>query len=168
MKRTLFLIYTLLCANVVWGQMVFGVGELQYKVSATNSTEVMVYDAAPQITTANIPSTVTFYGTTYTVTSIGEMALQYCNSLSSVNIPNTVTSIGSYAFYNCGSLTTITIPNNVTSIGSASFNYCSTLTSVTCLAENPPTLGNVDFQYTPSNKSLYIPCGSADSYRSSA
>ena len=49
-----------------------------------------------------IPSTVTYNGTTYYVTSIGLYAFYNCDGLTSVTIGNSVTEIGQYAFYNCG------------------------------------------------------------------
>ena len=64
-----------------------------------------------------IPSSVTYNGTTYTVTSIGKYAFRCCRSLTSVTIPNSATSIGLEAFFNCSGLTSVTIPNSVTSIG---------------------------------------------------
>ena len=78
-----------------------------------------------------IPSSVTYDGTTYSVTSIGSSAFSGCSSLTSVTIPNSVTSIGKNAFYDCSSLTSVTIPNSVTSIGKNAFYDCSSLTSVT-------------------------------------
>ncbi len=78
-----------------------------------------------------IPDSVTFGGTTYAVTSIGNEAFKNCIGLTSVTIPNSVTSIGSGAFSGCSGLTSVTIPNSVTSIGSGVFSGCSGLTSVT-------------------------------------
>ena len=78
-----------------------------------------------------IPSSVTYNGTTYSVTSIGPNAFQNCSSLTSVTIPNSVTEIGSSAFSSCTSLTSVTIPNSVTEIGSSAFSSCTSLTSVT-------------------------------------
>ena len=78
-----------------------------------------------------IPSSVTYNGITYRVTSIGSSAFSFCSDLTSVTIPNNVTSIGGYAFLLCTSLSSITIPNSVTSIGDRTFYGCSGLTSVT-------------------------------------
>ena len=47
-----------------------------------------------------IPASVTYNGSTYSVTSIGDYAFSYCSGLASVTIPNSVTSIGSNAFAN--------------------------------------------------------------------
>ena len=64
------------------------------------------------------------------VTTIGEHAFRYCDSLTSVTIPDGVTTIGSYAFYGCTSLTSATIGNSVTTIGEGAFGYCTSLTDV--------------------------------------
>ena len=65
------------------------------------------------------------------VTSIGDYAFAYCDSLESVTIPDSVTSIGDRAFSGCDSLASITIPDSVTSIGVYAFYWCSSLESVT-------------------------------------
>ena len=77
-----------------------------------------------------IPSPVTYSGTTYSVTSIGDSAFRGCSGLTSITIPNSVTSIGSEAFQYCSGLTSVSIPNSVTSIGDYAFYGCSGLTSV--------------------------------------
>ena len=48
-----------------------------------------------------IPTTVTYSGKTYPVTSIGSSAFSDCSGLTSVTIPNSVTTIGDGAFWNC-------------------------------------------------------------------
>ena len=45
-----------------------------------------------------IPASVTYNGTTYPVTAIGQSAFARCSALTSVEIPNSVTSIGRWAF----------------------------------------------------------------------
>ena len=77
-----------------------------------------------------IPESITYSGTTYSVTSVGNGAFAYCSGLSSVTIGNSVTSIGKHAFADCSRLTSVTIPNSVTSIGYGAFHGCSGLTSV--------------------------------------
>ena len=78
-----------------------------------------------------IPSSVTYNGTTYSVTEIGQDAFYGCVGLSSVIIPNTVTLIRPNAFLDCSGLTSVTIGNSVTTIGIGAFMNCSNLTSLT-------------------------------------
>ena len=90
-----------------------------------------------------IPSTISYNGTTYSVTSIGDRAFYYCSSLTSVTIPNGVTSIGGSAFYGCNGLTSI-VSNAVV----------------------PPALGNEVFT-NPNSCNVTVPCGSLEAYTSS-
>ena len=71
-----------------------------------------------------IPSTLTYNGKNYKVTSIGYRAFFACSDLTSINIPESVTSIGSQAFFGCSGLTSINIPESVTSIGEDAFVWC--------------------------------------------
>lgn len=59
-----------------------------------------------------IPSQVTKYGKTYTVTRIGINAFMDCKSLYSVTIPETVDSIYSGAFIWCSAISEIKVDNN--------------------------------------------------------
>ncbi len=136
MKRTLLLICTLLCANVLLAQSTFTIGDLTYGVISTNPPQVEVHDANLSITTANIPETVTYNETTYSVTSIEEWAFYNCSSLTSVTIANSVISIGNDAFYNCRSLTYISIGNSLTYIGYDAFYNCSSLNTLNFNAIN--------------------------------
>ena len=78
------------------------------------------------------------------VTSIGNEALSYCYSLTSITIPDSVTSIGDYAFLSCYSLASITIGNSVTSIGDRAFHHCSSLTSIT-IPDSVTSIGYMAF-----------------------
>ena len=90
------------------------------------------------------------------VTTIGNSAFSYCDSLTSVVIGNSVTSIGNYAFYSCSSLTSIVIPDSVTSIGNYAFYNCTSLTSIEftgTVAQWKAISKGYDWEsYVPANK----------------
>ena len=92
------------------------------------------------------------------VTSIGEHAFRWCESLTLITIPNGVTSIGDSAFSGCKSLTSITIPNSVTSIGKSAFFWCGSLTSIT-IPNSVTSIGEDAFSGCVSLKSIRIPKG---------
>lgn len=77
-----------------------------------------------------IPSSVTYGGTSYSVTAIGQYAFHRCAGLVSVTIPNTVASIGDYAFQECTGLSNVNIPNSVVSIGRQAFYQCQSLINI--------------------------------------
>ena len=93
-----------------------------YKVTGSNTVEY-------KKTTANkakvtIPSTVTYQGRKYQVTSIAAKAFRNNKKLKKVVIPSTVRKIGKQAFVNCKKLKNITIKANkltAKSIGSKAF-----------------------------------------------
>ena len=103
----------------------------------------------------DIPASVAYNGTTYTVKSIGENAFYYCSGLTSVTIPNSVTSIGKEAFFNCGDMTSVTIPNSVTTIGESAFHFCSGLTSVT-IPNGVTSIGTDAFSYCSGLTSINV------------
>ena len=138
MKTKLFSFFLALVASV--GTIIADgtkIGDLYYNLNATDKTAEVTYELQYDennykgLNTANIPASVIYSGTTYSVTSIGEYAFDNCIGLTSVTIPNSVTSIGVRAFSRCESLTSVTIGNSVTSIGSGAFYGCSSLISVT-------------------------------------
>ena len=168
MKRLLFFICTLLCANVLFAENWFCEGDLCYYI--TGAGEVTVSDCNESVTSVDIPSTVTHIWQvynyechcyvpdirTYSVTSIANYAFDYCYYLTSVTIPNSVTSIGEEAFSFCIRLTSVTIPNSVTSIGDWVFSSCSSLTSVT-IPNSVTSIGNRAFTDCSSLTSVTIP-----------
>ena len=169
MKKTLFLVlFALLGLASAWASDFSAVAPtgqtLYYTITSSSSHTVSV---VPPYSTGwsssntptgslTIPSTVTYGGTAYSVTAIGDYAFYYCSGLTSVTIPNSVTSIGDYAFYYCSGLTSVTIPNSVTSIGDRAFEYCSGLTSVT-IGNSVTSIGSCAFAYCTSLISVTIP-----------
>ena len=103
-----------------------------------------------------IPETITYHDSTYTVTSIGDYAFQYCTSLTSITLPEGLTSIGDYAFRNCSSLTSITLSESLTSIGSYAFYGCTSLTSIT-LSEGLTSIGSYAFYGCTGLTSISLP-----------
>ena len=91
-----------------------------------------------------IPSSVTYNGTIYSVTSIGWNAFNNCSGLTSVTIPNSVTEIGYSAFSGCRGLTDVTIPNSVKTIGNRAFKDCESLTGMVIL-NSVTTIGELAF-----------------------
>ena len=130
MKKLFFLFLALLATTCLWAQD-FEVDGIYYNYLDGNNVEVTHHSYEEYSGAVTIPASITYNGTTYSVTSIGNYAFGGCYSLTSINIPNSVTSIGKGAFYDCDGLTSITIPNSVTSIGDEAFWGCSSLTSIT-------------------------------------
>ena len=157
------LILALIASSSLWAYD-FKSGDLYYDITSSSApyTVEVTYEKWSSssnyagLTSATIPETVTYNGTTYSVTSIGDYAFRYCSSLSSITIPNSVTSIGDYAFYYCSSLSSITIPNSVTSIGSCAFFDCSSLTSIT-IPNSVTSIGSSAFYDCSALTSITIP-----------
>ncbi len=144
-----------LCRSIIAvAIMMLSLQAMAYDFSYTHQGKTLYYDITSENTVAVtyytnnynnynyvsgdvvIPSTLTYNGTTYSVTSIGGSAFGDCSGLTSVTIPNSVTSIGGFAFSGCSDLTSVTIPNSVTSIGDFAFLSCSGLTSINVASGN--------------------------------
>ena len=126
-----------------------------------------------------IPSTVSYLGKQYHVTTIGISAFygsynnltsidipnsvtsidggafSYCTSLTSIDIPNSVVSIGGNAFSECTGLTSIDIPNSVTSIGDYAFGYCTGLTTID-IPNSVTSIGENAFRWAESLRSIKV------------
>ena len=90
------------------------------------------------------------------VTSIGERAFCYCESLTSLVIPDSVASIGDGAFEGCESLKNLVIPDNITSIGKGVFQGCSSLTDIV-IPNRVTSIGEGAFFACNSLTSIVIP-----------
>lgn len=171
----------------------FAVNGIYYNITSSNTVAVNHKDHTYNSYSGNvnIPGSVTYGGTTYSVTSIAHSAFAECSNLTGVTIPNTVTRIDYYAFALCTKLTSITIPNSVktmganefysctalkdvilgsglTSIGTYAFSNCNALATVTCLSNTPPTMGGSNCFTTTaySNAKLKVPAAALNAYKS--
>ena len=141
------------------------VGELAYEITSDSTAQVVKADDYKTMTEVVIPETVEIDGKTYTVTSIGRDAFEYCGKITTVSIPNTVVNISSDAFFNCDSLISMDIPNSVTHIGHGVFYGCDNLTSVNI----PYSVISIDDQtFENCQKLIEINVASGNSQYSSA
>ena len=118
MKHLLLTLFVLAFTGTTLSAYDFEVDGIYYNINGNEATVTYesMYSSVVYSGDVTIPETVTYNGTTYPVTAIGDHAFEG-SWLSSIDIPNSVTSIGRYAFCGIGSMTSITIPNSVTTIG---------------------------------------------------
>ena len=107
--RVLLLALSLLSASSTFAYN-FKVGGIYYIINGSGVT--VTYGSTNYNSYSGnltIPSTVTYDGVTYPVTSIGEKAFYKCTGLNSITIPESITSIGNDAFNGCTGLTGVNI-----------------------------------------------------------
>ena len=165
MKKLKFLFTTLLliCSVVVTAHDFEKEGFFFKITDETNKTVQVVYKGSSYNEYSDeytgvlyIPSSVTYSGKFYSVTSIGQYAFYNCSGLIKVTIPNSVTSIEIRAFNGCSSLKSITIPNSVTSIGNEAFIGCENLKTVENLSSLNLTKGSSDYGYVAYYADTFI------------
>ena len=102
MKKILFCVILLLLPLMASAGAI-KINGIYYNLSSSSPYKAEVTSNTSDMYTGDItiPSTVNYGGKTYDVTSIGESAFWYCESLTSIDIPNSVKSIGNNAFVNC-------------------------------------------------------------------
>lgn len=111
MNKTLFSLLMLLVASTATAhdiEVANTDGKTIYYVWTHNQTELAVSYQGSRYSEYDeysgnvvIPSSVSYGGNTYSVTSIGGYAFRGCSGLTSITIPNSVTSIGDHAFNHC-------------------------------------------------------------------
>ena len=109
----------------------------------------------------SIPSSVSYDGTTYSVTAIGQLAFRGSNDgghLTSVTIPSSVKTIDNYAFWLQKNLGNVSIPSSVTSIGKYAFCWCSNMTRIS-IPNSVTSIGRDAFAQCKNASSLTIGSG---------
>ena len=127
--KHLFTALFLLCATVAAAHD-FEVGGIYYNIlSQEDKTVEVTYGTNPYTGSVVIPASVTFSGTIYSVTRIGDVAFN-STGITGIVIPNSVTSIGNGAFSSCSMIASIEIPDGITSIGNIAFANCTKLANI--------------------------------------
>lgn len=81
--------------------------------SALNSIQAHGFEGMANLTTVNFGDA--------KLTNIDNFAFRFCDSLTTVTLPDTLTNIGRYAFYECERLKTLNLPISLEHIGSYAF-----------------------------------------------
>ena len=90
----------LLCTTAATAQD-FELNGLHYYITSAENKTVEVNGSGNNTGTVKIPRSVTYNGTTYSVTEIGNYAFKDCVSLTGITIPNSIKSIRGGAFTYC-------------------------------------------------------------------
>jgi len=104
------------------------------------------------------PSTFTFEGESYTITSVADSAFAGCTQLVRAKLPNGVTKIGKYAFRGCKNLVSATMQEGIPYIDTGMFRDCEKLTSVS-IPESATHIWSLAFSGCKSLASLTLPSG---------
>ena len=128
--RTL-LVSLSLAAAFSAGAYDFAVDGVYYNVSGTNASVTYASESYNSYSgEVTIPSTVTYGGVVYTVSSIGQDAFAYSTGLTSVTLGQNVETIGAYAFAYCTSLSSVTFGSQVSALYSGAFCGCTSLAEI--------------------------------------
>ena len=135
---------------------------IKYKVTDAVNLTVEVEANSYYAATINIPATASDgAGTSYSVTSIGDVAFNSCTGLTGVTIPAGVRSIGGGAFGGCTGLTGVTIPASVTSIGDSAFYQCTCLGGSVTIPAGVTTIGRCAFGGCTNLAAINVDAGNA-------
>ena len=119
----------------------FTVDKVKYTITSMNPKSVNATGFETGITTVTVPSSVSCFDMTFTVSSVAEKAFYGCTTLTAIEIDapvagvksfancsalktvdlSAVNSIDGYAFYGCGSLESITFSDDLNTVKASSF-----------------------------------------------
>ena len=159
----------------------YGEYSLTYATKEDFECSVITSTTAPNtLSNITIPSTISFDGMEFTVTSIESSAFYGSKTLNCITIPNTVKSLLSYTwredglgptgddyqtyykgtFEDCSNLKSITFGDNscLTTIGDESFRGCTSLTDIN-LPYTVQYMGGAAFYNCSSLTNIVIPSG---------
>ena len=170
-KRFLLSLLAVLLTTLSTHAYDFQSGDLYYNITSDTTVVVTCQEQYSStnyqgLTTATIPETVIYNGTTYSVTSIGWNAFEDCSSLTSITLGNSVTSIGSNAFHYCSALTSIVVESgntkydsreNCNAIIETATNTLIAGCQSTTIPNSVTSIGEWAFYYCSSLTSITLP-----------
>lgn len=139
MKKTLFLLLTIVLSSHLLYGIDFVADGLAYKINPDGESVTVTYHTHDEfseynyydLTTVSIPDTVIKYDNRYIVTGIDDETFQDCRLLTSVSLPASLKKIGDNAFRGCTSLETLHLPPSLNYLSPTAFYRCSSLNSIT-------------------------------------
>lgn len=172
----------LLCAIVCWQSVLAEeavIGGLKYSLDQSAKTAIVIANSSSEYTgDIVIPSAVTYNGSAYNVTAVGDKAF-YNSTITSVVITEGVLTLGESSFDSCTRLKSVSLPKGLVSLGNSCFGNCYALEGiafpegitklpVNCcvsnraltdvgLPESLETIGEGCFGYCRSLKEITIP-----------
>lgn len=118
---SLLMVIVIIASIVPFGMLPASAQTSGYYTYTVNDGKATITDVDTAISgDVVIPSTLGGYP----VTCIGEFAFDFCQNITSIQIPNSVTMLDKSAFYKCIQLIKINIPSGVTKIGDYAFSKC--------------------------------------------
>lgn len=153
-----FLAFTALLLPAVVSAQNFMSGGIGYNVLSTDDHTVEVtvkQNCTPYSGNINIPSTVTYNGTTYDVVALGEEAFRQA-SLSGITIPSSVTQIKRGCFLFATGPSSITIPASVAVIEPMAF-ATNNLNAIN-VDENNPNFISMDKMLFSKDTTTLVEC----------
>lgn len=109
-----------------------------------------------EMTELVIPDTITYEGTDYRVTSIGEDAFSYFYGLTKVVLGNNVETLEANAFCGCSDLTEVVFGTGLKEIGAHAFEACDILEQL-ALPEGVETIGEEAFCSCAALEGITLP-----------
>ena len=134
-----------------------------YPVLFPSSSEVIWDGYQKPVGDVVVPNMVEFNGESYPVADFGRGALGYCDSVTSVTLPEGISVIGNSAMYRCFGLKSVNLPSTLKNIARMAFFGCDSIETITLACTTPPAVA--DYLFTSYDATLYVPVGTADAYR---
>lgn len=164
--KQLFTVMLLLCCSIAVANTI-EVDGVYYNVTDTENKTLEVTRGVNKYTgSVVIPKSVTYNGTTYSVTGIGDAAFRFCSGLTSVEIPNSVTSIEQSAFSYCSGLASIVVEegnskydsrDNCNAIIETASNKLIAGCKNTVIPNSVTSIGSFAFEYCNDLTNIIIP-----------